>query len=191
MPAARRPWRRSTLPQGARVLDYCAGGGGKTLALAARTEGAWFAHDASARRMADLPGRAARAGVAVRRCDTGELPGLAPFDAVVCDVPCSGSGTWRRAPQAKWALTPERLAELVRTQIGILARAADLVARDGLLVYCTCSVLSEENEKVIERFSSRFRDWQVVFARRWPISAVGDGFFIAQLERENYGNMQS
>jgi len=179
------------LPHGARVLDYCAGGGGKTLALAARNDGAWFAHDASMRRMADLPGRAARAGVAVRRCETGDVPGLAPFDAVVCDVPCSGSGTWRRGPQAKWTLTPERLAELVRTQIEILARAADLVARDGLLIYCTCSILTEENEKVIEHFSTDFRDWEVVFARRWPISEVGDGFFIAQLSREKFCNIQS
>ena len=178
------------LPSGARVLDYCAGGGGKTLALAARVEGNWVAHDVSARRMSDLPSRAARAGVTVRLCETQELHGLARFDAVLCDVPCSGSGTWRRGPQAKWDLTPEHLDELGRVQAGILAQASALVAPGGRLIYCTCSVLSEENEYVIERFSQEFTDWQPMISRRWPISETGDGFFLAQLCRERLDCVQ-
>lgn len=172
------------LPPGARVLDYCAGGGGKTLALAARIEADWFAHDVSARRMSDLPARATRAGVTVRLCETQELQGFAPFDAVLCDVPCSGSGTWRRGPQAKWDLTPERLADLTRMQLEILAQAAQLVAPGGRLIYCTCSVLIEENESVVGRFSSDFHGWKRAGARRWPISEIGDGFFCEQLIRE-------
>jgi 16S rRNA (cytosine967-C5)-methyltransferase len=172
------------LPGGARVLDYCAGGGGKTLALAARFDGEWFAHDVSARRMSDLPARAARAGVRVRLCETSELRGLGRFDAVLCDVPCSGSGTWRRGPQAKWALTPDDLAGLTRVQADILAQAAALVAPGGRLIYCTCSIFTEENERVIERFSSDNRIWNGVSFRRWPISEIGDGFFLAQLCRE-------
>ncbi len=172
------------LPEGARVLDYCAGGGGKTLALAARIEGEWFAHDASVRRMSDLPARAGRAGARVRLCETQELCAFGPFDAVLCDVPCSGSGTWRRGPQAKWALTPEVLADLGRVQADILAQAAALVAPGGRLIYCTCSVFIEENEHVVERFSSDYSGWTPVFSRRWPISATGDGFFLAQLCRE-------
>jgi 16S rRNA (cytosine967-C5)-methyltransferase len=172
------------LPAGARVLDYCAGGGGKTLALAARIDGDWTAHDAVVRRMADLPARAARAGVSVRLCDTADLPGLAPFDAVLCDVPCSGSGTWRRGPQAKWTLTPRGLADLCRVQGEILAQAARLVAPGGRLIYATCSVLPEENEEVTGQFSSDFPGWKSHGARRWPISESGDGFFCEQLERE-------
>ena len=172
------------LPHGARVLDYCAGGGGKLLALAARLEGQWFAHDASARRMSDLPARAARAGVEVQLCGTSALPGFAPFDVVLCDVPCSGSGTWRRGPQAKWDLTPEELLELGRVQAGILAQAAALVAPGGRLIYCTCSILNEENECVIERYSCDFSDWKRMPSKRWPISESGDGFFLAQLFRE-------
>jgi len=172
------------LPNGSRVLDYCAGGGGKVLALAARLDGGWFAHDVSVRRMSDLSARAARAGASVRLCETHELRGLGPFDAVLCDVPCSGSGTWRRGPQAKWDLTPEDLAALVRVQADILAQAAALVAPGGRLIYCTCSILYEENEYVIDRFSSDFPGWKSMPLRRWPISRAGDGFFMAQLYRE-------
>ncbi|MGR3461902.1 MAG: RsmB/NOP family class I SAM-dependent RNA methyltransferase [Roseovarius sp.] len=172
------------LPVGARVLDYCAGGGGKTLALAARLDGEWFAHDASARRMSDLPARAARAGAEVRLCETQELQGFAPFDAVLCDVPCSGSGTWRRGPQAKWDLTPGGLEDLGRLQQDILGQAADLVAPGGRLIYCTCSVFIEENEGIIDSFSCKSDDWVCAESRRWPISGTGDGFFLTQLIRE-------
>ena len=115
------------LPAGARVLDFCAGGGGKVLALAARGEGKWFAHDVDAGRMRDLPDRAARAGVAVTCLGPGTAGREAPFDVVLCDVPCSGSGTWRRSPDAKWRLTPDRLEELVGLQAGILQEASTLV----------------------------------------------------------------
>jgi len=172
------------VPPGARVLDYCAGGGGKTLALAARLDGEWFAHDVSARRMSDLPARAARAGAKVRLCETSGLRNLAPFDAVLCDVPCSGSGTWRRGPQAKWELTPEGLGEMSGVQLDILDRASGLVAPGGRLIYCTCSVLKTENESVIERFLGERPGWRCAESRRWPISEVGDGFFLAHLYRE-------
>lgn len=172
------------LPSGARVLDYCAGGGGKTLALAARLDGVWFAHDADPGRMTDLPARAARAGIEVRICCAEMLRDLSPFDAVLCDVPCSGSGTWRRAPQSKWSLTPEALEDLVRRQDGILHRAAELVRPGGQMIYATCSVLAEENEAVVEGFAAASKGWRVAARRRWPISTMGDGFFLAQLCRE-------
>jgi 16S rRNA (cytosine967-C5)-methyltransferase len=113
------------------------------------------------------------------------LQGLGLFDAVLCDVPCSGSGTWRRGPQAKWALTPEGLADLGRVQAGILGQAAALVAPGGRLIYSTCSVFIEENEHVVECFLSETPGWVQVFAKRWPISASGDGFFLAQLCHES------
>ncbi|WP_210877019.1 RsmB/NOP family class I SAM-dependent RNA methyltransferase [Roseovarius autotrophicus] len=172
------------LPEGARVLDYCAGGGGKTLALAARLDCDWFAHDAELRRMTDLPARAARAGVHIRLCDTRELDALAPFDAVLCDVPCSGSGTWRRAPQAKWALTPDRLRELTGIQKDILRRAAALLAPTGVLIYATCSVFRLENEDVVGKASGAAPGWSRRTCRRWQVDAEGDGFFLAHLWRE-------
>ncbi|MET4126905.1 RsmB/NOP family class I SAM-dependent RNA methyltransferase [Roseovarius sp. MBR-6] len=170
-----------SLPQGARVLDYCAGGGGKVLALAARLDATWFAHDAAPQRMADLPARAERAGISVQLCETSDLAAAGPFDAILCDVPCSGSGTWRRAPEAKWTLTPERLYELVGLQADILAQATSLLAPSGVLIYTTCSVFMEENEHVIERFSSGDAAFGIREMRRWPISGLGDGFFLAHL----------
>lgn len=168
---------------GQRVLDYCAGGGGKVLALAARAEAQWFAHDADPGRMRDLPARARRAGVTVTRLSPEEVQAEAPFDLVLCDVPCSGSGTWRRAPEAKWRLTPERLAALKTTQADILVRASDLVGPHGHLAYTTCSVLEEENGDRVAGFIDSHPDWQLREERRWPISEQGDGFYLALFQR--------
>ena len=173
---------RIAVPAGGRVLDYCAGGGGKTLALAARCEARWFAHDAAPQRMRDLPERAKRAGVCVELLEGGaEAAGV--FDLVLCDVPCSGSGTWRRTPDAKWRLTPGDLAELTDVQAGILDHAAGLVAPGGRLVYATCSVLHEENEAQVAAFVQRNPEWRIESQERWPVSAQGDGFFLTILTR--------
>lgn len=179
--------RRVSVPRGARVLDYCAGGGGKTLALAAATPpGAkvqFFAHDADPRRMADLPSRAKRAGVKIECLRTGGLAAHGPFDVVVCDVPCSGSGTWRRTPEAKWKLTPIVLREIIKKQNDILAYSCDLVAPGGCLVYTTCTVLKRENEDQIEQFCRSRSDFWVSDQVRWPVSDTGDGFFLTTLMR--------
>ncbi len=171
------------VPPGARALDYCAGGGGKVLALAARIEGAWFAHDAAPQRMRDLPQRAARADVTVTLLDAGGVTGAAPFDLVLCDVPCSGSGTWRRTPEAKWTLTPERLADLCRTQQSILQEAQALVRPGGMLAYTTCSVLDEENAGQVAAFLAATPGWVQEITRHWPVSEVGDGFFLSVLRK--------
>ncbi|MCV2864311.1 RsmB/NOP family class I SAM-dependent RNA methyltransferase [Albidovulum sediminicola] len=171
------------LQAGLRALDYCAGGGGKVLAMAARVRGSWFAHDADSRRMADLPARAERAGVAVRRLTTAAIPGEAPFDLVLTDVPCTGSGTWRRTPQAKWTLRPERLAALNRTQDEILAEAQNFVRPGGLLAYMTCSLLDSENAERIAAFLARFADFTLELERRFSPLDGGDGFYLACLRR--------
>ena len=173
---------RLAIPSGGRVLDFCAGGGGKTLALAARGEAQWFAHDAAPQRMRDLPERAKRAGVSVTLLRDG-VEGTGPFDLVLCDVPCSGSGTWRRTPDAKWRLTPRDLENLADVQAGILDRAGRLVAPGGRLAYATCSVLREENEAQVEAFVARTPEWRVKTVERWPVSDAGDGFFLAILTR--------
>lgn len=170
------------LPPAGRILDYCAGGGGKALAMAARRETQVFAHDIDPARMRDLPERAARAGVAIPVLKTPDLLREAPFDIVFCDAPCSGSGAWRRAPEGKWLLTPDRLTELTAIQDGILDAAAPLVAPGGMLVYATCSVLGEENGERIAAFTAR-SGWKCDFERSFTVSDEGDGFFVAHLTR--------
>ena len=110
---------------GARVLDFCAGGGGKTLAMAGRVNAEFFAWDAAPARMRDLSPRAERAGIAVTLLQRPE--DRAPYDLVLCDAPCSGSGAWRRSPEAKWRLNEAGLARLVAEQAAILDAAAGRV----------------------------------------------------------------
>ncbi len=170
-----------TLPvfKGMRCLDYCAGGGGKTLVLAARIDGPVDAHDADPRRMTDLPERAERADARVMRTDKPK----GPYDLVLCDVPCSGSGSWRRAPEGKWRLTPDSLAGLQQTQAHILDTVTGLVAPNGSLAYVTCSVLKSENEDQIDSFLTRYPDWTCVQQTRFGLQSGGDGFFSAILTR--------
>jgi len=170
-------------PKNGPILDYCAGAGGKSLAIAARTHAALFAHDALPRRMADLPDRARRAGAKITQVPTDRLVPTGPFDAVLCDVPCSGSGTWRRDPEAKWRLTPERLADLVATQAQILQDAAALVAPEGRLVYMTCSLFPEENQQQVESFLETRADWTLTAQRLETPLTASDGFFTAILTK--------
>ncbi len=165
------------------ILDYCAGGGGKALALAARFGVPVTAHDAAPRRMKDLPARAARARAQVTPCDGTAVAKGAPYDLVFTDVPCSGSGAWRRAPEGKWTLTADRLAELTAIQDQILREAAGLTAPAGVLAYATCSVLAAENTERIARFLAEFPEWRCIAQRQWLPGQEGDGFFIAILER--------
>ena len=167
-------------PKG-RILDFCAGGGGKALAIAAASDAQVLAHDALPRRMADLPVRAGRAGVRIDLLAPGAAASHAPYAAVLCDVPCSGSGTWRRDPEAKWRLTPERLAELQALQASILGQAAPLVAPGGQLIYMTCSLFRDENEAQITAFLTANPGWRLAFcATDTPLTA-SDGFFHAVL----------
>ncbi|NPD15615.1 RsmB/NOP family class I SAM-dependent RNA methyltransferase [Xinfangfangia sp. D13-10-4-6] len=169
------------LAAGMRVLDLCAGGGGKTLAMAAQARLQLWAYDVSARRMADLPARAERAGVPIQL--TADPEAHAPYDLVLTDVPCSGSGSWRRDPEGKWALTPERLQELTVLQQQITDRAAAMVAPGGCLAYATCSFLKEENEDQVNAFLQRHPGWQLASSRRFSPLDGGDGFFTARLLR--------
>ncbi|SEP64828.1 RsmB/NOP family class I SAM-dependent RNA methyltransferase [Thalassovita taeanensis] len=167
------------LVDGSKVLDLCAGGGGKTLAMAGLSRAQFYAYDANPQRMRDLPARAERAGVVVNILD--DAGDAAPYDLVLCDAPCSGSGAWRRAPEGKWLLSAEGLADLNRTQDEILDRAAGLVAPAGELAYVTCSVLARENLQRIEAFIARNPGWRVLSERQWLPGPSGDGFYLSRL----------
>jgi 16S rRNA (cytosine967-C5)-methyltransferase len=169
------------LQDGQRVLDYCSGGGGKALAMAARAKMRLFAHDADPRRMRDIPARAARAGVVIDIVENINISDR--YDVILTDVPCSGSGSWRRDPQGKWALNAARLQELCSIQQSILQKTATLVAPNGTLAYATCSMLREENEDQIAQFLQTHPDWHSPMQRRFSPLDNTDGFFVALLTR--------
>lgn len=178
---------------GQTVIDLCAGGGGKTLALAAdmKGEGRLIACDTDRTRLSRLPPRAARAGasVEIRLLDGGrEAQGLADLagaaDIVLVDAPCTGSGTLRRNPEARWRITPERLAHVTLVQAHVLDLAAPLVKPGGVLVYAVCSLIADEGQAQIEAFSARTDGWTVERALQLsPARDATDGFFVARVKR--------
>ncbi|MEM8772887.1 MAG: RsmB/NOP family class I SAM-dependent RNA methyltransferase [Pseudomonadota bacterium] len=152
--------------KGAQVLDFCAGGGGKTLALAALMEntGQLYAYDIDARRLQPIYARAKRAGVRnlqVRSPAGGEgLDDLAgKMDVVFIDAPCTGAGTWRRRPDTKWRLTEKQLQARITEQDKVLDNAAQYVKPGGRMIYATCSFLMEENEDRLDTFFSQHKDF--------------------------------
>ncbi len=186
-----------------RIVDLCAGAGGKGLALAAAAAGAVIlATDSNRSRLAKLPPRAEKAGASIetRLIDPPrELAALADWvgtaDVVLVDAPCSGSGTWRRNPEGRWRLDPERLERLVEVQSRLLDIAAELVRPGGKLVYAVCSILTREGAGQVDAYLARRSSW---VAQETPIDAgrldgAGrlltpghdgtDGFFVARLLR--------
>jgi 16S rRNA (cytosine967-C5)-methyltransferase len=202
---------------GQTVLDRCAGAGGKALAIADLTAGKAkiLACDVNAARLQSLEGRvrtdAARAAITTEVVPprTGRLNGRT-FDRVLCDVPCTGSGTVRRAPDLPWRLSESELAETVRTQAAILDECEPLVAPRGRLVYVTCSLFEEENDAQTKAFLARNPNFHLVPAHQiWaalglpsgpdgaappfvrggtlllsPRRSQTDGFFVAVFERD-------
>jgi 16S rRNA (cytosine967-C5)-methyltransferase len=185
------------------VVDLCAGAGGKTLALAAAmaNEGRLIACDVDRARLSRLAPRKARAGAEMIEellLDAGhEDRVLGPLagsaDAVLVDAPCSGSGTWRRNPEARWRLTPDRLVRLTATQAHVLALAAPLVRSGGRLVYAVCSLLPDEGADRIAAFLADNAGWTAEKLSLGRPSGAGvlltparegtDGFFVASLIR--------
>jgi 16S rRNA (cytosine967-C5)-methyltransferase len=195
---------------GEAVADICAGAGGKTLALAAqmKNEGRLVAHDSDRHRLRPIFERLQRSGASmVDVVAADNEAGLGKgFDCVLIDAPCSGSGAWRRKPDAKWRLTARQLQERIKEQAQVLEKGAKLVKSGGRLVYITCSVLPEENRAQVMRFLDRHKDFKIVpYTEQWaaaiggaaPGSADGatdtllltpaqhgtDGFFVAVMKK--------
>ena len=178
--------RLAGVKPGMDVLDYCAGGGGKTLALAAemQKQGQIFAHDANPLRMKDLPERARRAGADVQIVSPDHIEQSPKCDLVFVDAPCSGSGAWRRNPDSKWRLGEAKLAELTQLQRHILQKSQARVENNGILVYVTCSLFKLENDDQIDWFLQQFPDWKLEFSRALSPITGGDGFYIARLQKK-------
>jgi 16S rRNA (cytosine967-C5)-methyltransferase len=188
---------------GQRMLDLCAGAGGKTLALsAAAPDAIILATDSNRARLSKLGPRAERAGARIETRllnPPNELAELTEWreaaDLVLVDAPCSGSGTWRRNPEGRWRLTPERLDRLIQLQERLLGIAAELVKPGGRLVYAVCSLLSREGAGQIDRFLRDRSSWiseetRIAGGRSdcagrllTPGHDRTDGFFVARLKR--------
>ena len=188
--AAQRSVALSGARPGMRVLDLAAGAGGKSLALAAamQNKGKLLAFDDKPERLAPLAERAKRAGasvIAIASKRGGPLWGDGRFDLVFLDAPCSGSGTWRRQPELKWRLTPQRLVELESIQDWLLADAARHTAFGGRLVYATCSILPRENRDRVDAFLALHKNFRrtVPDFHASPASTMSDGFYAAILEQ--------
>ena len=200
------------------VLDLCAGGGGKTLALGAAmgSTGQIYAYDRDSKRLSEVVTRGQRAGVRNLQTRSPRKPGSLDdlqgrMDLVFVDAPCTGSGVWRRHPDAKWRLTADQLERRIGEQKQVLAEARRMVKPGGRIVYVTCSLLAEENEDQIAAFLAEAPDFHAAsplaaieasglatpeglnmlagritsdgFLRLSPRSGGADGFFVAVLQR--------
>ncbi len=196
---------------GQKVVDFCAGAGGKTLAMAAmmQNKGTIYACDVHSKRLEQLSIRAKRAGVHNLRTHVlssehdkwvKKHKGMA--DVVLLDAPCSGTGTWRRSPDSRWNLSDQDLENLTRLQASILQSAMRLVKPGGRVLYATCSLLREENEQVVEEFLNKNNDFSEIpdyFSgfdfdashvsinagqmRTYPAKTGTDGFYVAALQK--------
>ncbi|WP_254473442.1 RsmB/NOP family class I SAM-dependent RNA methyltransferase [Bartonella sp. B1098] len=194
------------------VLDYCAGAGGKTLALASdmNNRGQIYAYDSDKGRLAPIFDRLRRAGVhnVQTRAQKEELKSLiGQMDRVLLDAPCSGTGTWRRRPDAKWRLTLEQVKQRQTEQRAILNEAIDYLKPNGRLVYITCSLFADENEEQISYFLQQYSHfypidmqalWQKYFSSSpvqpvfsnygltlSPATTKTDGFFLSVLQKKH------
>ncbi|MGC2116101.1 MAG: RsmB/NOP family class I SAM-dependent RNA methyltransferase, partial [Pseudolabrys sp.] len=201
---------------GEQVVDLCAGAGGKTLVMAMmmKNKGQIFATDDDKRRLAPIHDRVKRSGarnVQVRTPKSvgGEIDDLAGrMDLVLIDAPCTGTGAWRRNPDAKWRIRPGALQQREKEQVEVLDRAAPLLKASGRIVYITCSVLEQENNAQVGDFLARHAEFSVqppadviqslgerafMFGKAARLSGEGilmtprttdtDGFFVSILRR--------
>lgn len=187
-----------------KIIDYCAGAGGKSLALGAelKNDGVIEVHDIDKERLSRVKKRAQRLGIInLKPVDEADKEG---YDRFIIDAPCSGSGVWRRAPDAKFRITPKKLNEICKTQAELLEFGAKHTHIGGRLIYITCSVFAEENEEQIEKFLKNHEEfapldheklWQDTLdmtfypfsQTKWlhfsPLKTQTDGFFFCALKK--------
>ncbi len=176
---------------GERVIDACAGAGGKALSLAAsmNNSGRLIAMDVEEHKLLELKKRAKRNGIS--NIETRLIEGKTvkrqreTADKLLLDVPCSGLGVIKRNPDAKWKLRPEFMAEVQQTQQHILRDYSKMLKVGGKMVYATCSILPSENEKQVEKFLAENKDFVLIKDRHVLPSETGfDGFYMALIQRK-------
>lgn len=188
-----------------KIIDYCCGAGGKSLALAylMNNQGKILAHDISSSRLEEIKPRMQRLGIKNIELTDIIADTDRDFDRFILDAPCSGSGTWRRCPDAKFRLTPEHLQKLNQTQSELLDIAYNKTKSGGRIIYITCSIFKDENENIVEPFVKAHADLRLLnlrslweqklsalypchsneYLRLSPLSTGTDGFFLAVIEK--------
>ena len=166
-----------------KVLDMCAGAGGKSLAIScgAEQDATYFAWDVNFDRMKDIDARSKRAGVKIEKVI--KLSSKSFYNKIIIDAPCSGSGSWRRDPEGKWRLDEDILENYVKTQKELILKGLKLLAPRGQILYITCSILDIENGKLIDDLISSVLSLQLVRSISLVPSSKSDGFYGAVLEK--------
>ena len=166
-----------------KVLDMCAGAGGKSLAIACRAKAGatYFAWDINYDRMKDIDDRAKRAGVNIKKVTK---PSSTPiYNKIIIDAPCSGSGSWRRDPEGKWLLDQNKLENYVKIQKELILKGLQLLSPKGQILFITCSLLDIENDKLIKELISSVGTFKIINELSLRPSSMNDGFYGAVLEK--------
>lgn len=164
--------------QGNKILDLCAGRGGKTLGIACTlNNNAIDCYDIDKDRLKGLSSRISKISQYIKS-EVNVLSEVTDndYDCVLVDGPCSSSGVWRRWPNARWEFNVSKLPELEQNLTDILVEGMSRVKKGGRIVYCTCSLFKEENEDVVRNID--WKDWSKVNERRFPLNDEGDGFYV-------------
>lgn len=166
-----------------KVLDMCAGAGGKSLAIScgAEMDATYYAWDINFDRMKDIDARSKRAGVKIEKVI--KLSSKSVYNKIIIDAPCSGSGSWRRDPEGKWRLDEDILDNYVKTQKELILKGLKLLAPRGQILYITCSILDIENDKLIDDLISSVLSLKLVRSISLVPSSKSDGFYGAVLEK--------
>ena len=166
-----------------KVLDMCAGAGGKSLAIScgAEMDATYYAWDINFDRMKDIDARSKRAGVKIEKVI--KLSSKLVYNKIIIDAPCSGSGSWRRDPEGKWRLDEDILDNYVKTQKELILKGLKLLAPRGQILYITCSILDIENDKLIDDLISSVLSLKLVRSISLVPSSKSDGFYGAVLEK--------
>ena len=179
------------LKEGMTVIDACAGAGGKSLHIAAKmnNRGKIISMDVEERKLLELKKRADRGGVNIIKTQLINDASLSKLkntaDRLLLDVPCTGLGVIKRNPDAKWKLSLEFVAEIQKTQQLIISNYSQMLKQDGIMVYATCSILPSENQRQVELFLEKNKNFELLEDRKILPSEGFDGFYMAKLKKNS------